>query len=152
MSLSTEDRQRIEEEERKRVAEEQYRSQVRATLNAPSSNDDLPWWRRALGLTLIIGATACLTLIIAALVLSNIRAKSSDEGAGSTSGLRIGYHSQNASDPRYAEDCYGADRSEIERLHSVSNNDRGGYGRSNRQWSVYGLRWERQRRPRGPCG
>jgi hypothetical protein len=75
--LTPEERQRIEDEERKRIAEEQYRAEVRAKLQggppAPVRNSSrLPW---------ILGAAG--VLVISTIILTNNRGQSK---AGDESG------------------------------------------------------------------
>lgn len=54
--LTPEERQRIEAEERKKIAEEQYRAEVRSKLGAerPSKRTNYPLWLLGIGGSLIV--------------------------------------------------------------------------------------------------
>jgi hypothetical protein len=75
--LTPEERQRIEDEERKRIAEEQYRAEVRAKLQSPQA---APPAKKSGSLGWILGIGA--VLVIGAFILANSlssRSKSSDD-------------------------------------------------------------------------
>jgi hypothetical protein len=80
--LTTEDRQRIEEEERKRQAEEQYRAEVRAKLQQPPSEEAPAPVKHSNRLVWILG----IGLVVAIMALfisfpSKNRPKAGDDGA-----------------------------------------------------------------------
>lgn len=85
--LTPEDRQRIEWEERKRAAEELYRTQVRANLQQPQpSYTPPPEARRANQITLVVGALIAVLAVGGFLVVNALgtlakgRGKDSDVG------------------------------------------------------------------------
>lgn len=75
--LTPEERQRIEEEERKRTAEEQYRAEVRARLQqaqpTPARASNRLVWALAIGAVMVIGALILLNS-------SRSRSRTSDDG------------------------------------------------------------------------
>lgn len=85
MELTPERRQQIEEEERQRLAEEQYRAQVRATLGsqaataAPVSTPEPP--RRKSHIGLLLGILAIVAVVAVILVNSNSTRSTDSDGS-----------------------------------------------------------------------
>lgn len=85
--LTPEERQRIEDEERKRHAEEQYRAEVRTKLQQPSASTEVPAPPKAsnrIAWTLGVVAVVVLVLVLGVLTVSNSssnRTKASNDSA-----------------------------------------------------------------------
>ena len=79
--LTPEDRHRIEEEERKRQAEEQYRAEVRAKLEQPPSDETPAPVKRSNRLVWILGIGLAVAIIALLVGYSSNRPKTSDDGA-----------------------------------------------------------------------
>jgi hypothetical protein len=61
MELTTEEKRRVEEDERRSVSDKQYRAEVRAELQgefAPVQKSSLPWLL-GIGLVLVVAAIWC---------------------------------------------------------------------------------------------
>ena len=83
-----EEHQRIEEQERKRAAEEKYGAEVRAGLDRPMLTEVRKWTRfLRIFLAVVLAATILAVLIINAL-MSNRSTNQTQRGVPSSSGVR----------------------------------------------------------------